>query len=301
MKNLNIIIGNRQPIDTLSKNVKKWRISKGKLSAHLIFFNRISYYSGYTDKENYDIIKKRKYDSEFYEAASQTWKLEIPKDPILNDFDAGLIIPIISDQPDISTSQAILEKIEDGFNSFPGETWICHPEVLRSDIAALSRHPFAPSINVEFLDGLICPPDSTEVEEVLKFREQRSAEREAFFYALYKSCEAIEINGKKLSVNIDTKLIENALKELNQSTPKKWMNGVKRSFQFEIRPNQATAAALLAGYLSINSGSNAVSILSSVAVGAISFGVSLTPKIEIEDNFTKSIGFVLQGKRKFEK
>lgn len=168
MKNLNVIIGNGQPLDTLSKDITKWRISKGKLAAHLIFFNRVSYYSGYISNSDLNYLKNRRDDPNFFDYANTIWKLQLPEDHSIGK--NALVVPIFSFDPYVSVAQATIEKMEEGFTSVSEENWVCHPEAPRTDAAALNRHPFAPTINMEFLDGLVCPPDSADIEEVLNFR-----------------------------------------------------------------------------------------------------------------------------------
>lgn len=283
MEKLNVIIGNGQSPETLSKDIKGWRISKGRISSHLIFFDRISYFSGFIPE---DAQNQNAY-----------CKLSLPNDPVFANQANSLVVPFFSIDKYEPASQAAVEKISEGFKSVRNERWVCHPEILSTDFAA--RHPFAPSINSRFLDGLVCPPDSTDLDEVLEFRNEVSAERAAFFDALYRTCEAIEVNGKKVSVNIDVKRIELTLKNLNRCTLAKWASGVKRSFEFDVRPNAATIASLAAAITSYSNIANFGSDALTTIFGTIALSVSLTPKIDADNGYTNAMSFALHAKSKF--
>lgn len=297
--NINIIVGNNQPPETLSKNVKKWRISRGRLASHLIFFNRISYYSGYAPKEVIDQIRSNPRSLATSRLIAPYWKLSLPSDPALDTPELGLIVPFFSSDPYVSMARAVVEKMEDGYEQIRGERWVCHPSILKTDAAAINSHPFAPSINVKFLDGILCPPDNVPLEEVIAFREKRSSERQAFFDALYRHCEAIEIEGKKLSVNVDPKKIEKALQDLNRSMPQRWISGIRRSLSFEVRPTQATIVALIPALTAFATGNDVAPLITTALSSAIVCGVSLTPRLKNENDFTKAMGFVLDAKSTF--
>lgn len=297
--NMNVIIGNDQSPETLSRDILPWRISRGRLAATLIFFDGISYYSGYVPKE---VVDRLSLDPSSHDTArlwAPYWKLSLPNDPALNFPNLGLVVPFFSTDPYVSMAQATVEKMEDGYQNARGERWVCHPRILRTDAAALNSHPFAPSINLDFLDGLVCPPDNTPLENVLSFKEKRQAERQAFFDALYRHCDAIEIDGKILSVNIDRNRIEKALRDLSRSMPQRWIDGIKRSFQFEVRLSERTVEALILAGAAFATGSNAGHFIAGAVLGAISYSASLTPRLRNEDEFTKAMGFVLGAKSTF--
>lgn len=283
MENLNIIIKNGNSFEDLAKDIKYWRISKGKLSSYFIFFNRVSYFSGYS--------------SNFPKDARV--KLDLPFDPAFNNLNNGLIVPFFADDPHEPASEAVVEKMKEGFNTVKGERWICHPGILKTDYAA--RHCFAPSINFEFLDGIVCPPDTIAIDDVLEFRHKRAPERQQFFDALYRTCESIDIDGKKLSVNIDKNKLNKSLEELNKTALERWKNNVRRSFEFGIKPNAITLASLAAAIAHYSGLGNLVEEIAAASLGAIAASVSLTPSIDNDDGFTKAMSFALNAKRNFDK
>lgn len=282
MENLNIIIKNGNSFEDTAKNIKNWRISKGKLASYFIFFNRVSYFSGFS--------------SNFPKDAH--FKLELPLDPAFDNISNGLIIPFFADDPYEPASEAVVEKMKEGFNSVKGERWVCHPEVLKTDYAA--RHRFAPSINFDFLDGIVCPPDTVAIEEVLEFRQKRAPERQRFFEALYLTCESIDIDGKKLSVNIDKNRLTKSLEELNKTAMERWKTGIRRSFEFDIRPSAVTLAGITAAIAHYSGITNFGHELAAASLGAIALSASLTPKIDGDGEFTKAMSFALKAKRKFD-
>jgi len=213
----------------------------------------------------------------------------------------GLVVPFFSKDPLIPMSQAIIEKMEDGFRTVRGERWLCHPELLKSDFAVNSRHPLSPVVaSVEFLEGLLCPPDTVAMEEVINYREKHGGEREAFFDALREVSEAVSVNGRQVSVHIDMARIRRTLADLNGSMLARWWNGVKRSFEFGIKLDEITVGAFAAAAIEHVNDVSAAFQIGTVLAGTIKVSVNLAPDIS-HDPFTRAMTYALGAKSKFSK
>jgi hypothetical protein len=184
--------------------------------------------------------------------------------------------------------------MEEGFENAADLRWVCHPEILPTQAAA--RHPFAPSINFKFMDGIVCPPDSIPLDEVISFRNRRSAEREAFFDALYRASDTIEVDSKKLSVNVPVDRINSSIESLNRTLLERWAGAVRRSFEFDIRPNAAALVSLAGALASYTNVANFGSEVMTTLFGTLACSLSLTPRLEKDDGFTRAMAFVLNAK-----
>ena len=65
--------------------------------------------------------------------------------------------------------------------------------------------------------------------------------------------------------------------------------------------NGAATAALITSLQSDSTISNSVPLLIAAGLETVSIGISLTPKMSDQDDFTRAMGFVLLGKSKFER
>jgi hypothetical protein len=286
MHKLGIIIQGPEPLNTKAVDLAPWSISPGQVASYLMFFEKIGYFGGVRERA-------------FFNIGGNLWKLQLPNDPAFENEEKPLVACFFAKYEDETVVDAIVEKIAEGFTSAPNEQWICHPRIVAE--VADRDHPFEPMIDVEFFEGLFCPPDNVAIDEVLDFREKRASEREAFFDALYEASETVCVNGRIVSVSLDVKRLKTALDDLNKSAADRWIDGVRRSFKFGIRPNQTILGSLAAAIFAHQATGNLGASVLTALYGSVEFSVDLTPRIERHDDFTRAMTFAWTARKRFER
>lgn len=271
-----------------ANELTKFHISRSELGAYLLFFDCVGYFSGYRPQSVGFRI-------------GEPYKMILPADPALNDADRPLIRPFYATNPEENVAFAMAYQLRNGFSSSPEKPWVYHPKYFETDEALnLCGGKICPSVGMTFLDGIWCPPDTTPLEEVVKFREDCAPEHKAFMDAIFSASEGLSVESNSLVLNTPIHVVEDALRDLNRTAIERWAGGVKRSFRWGIRLNEKSFAKLgtaVAGYDYL--GNMTASVLVGLW-GLVEFSVDLTPPIEPPSDFTKAMSFAWDAQRQFD-
>jgi hypothetical protein len=270
--------------ETESEFMQRWSISRSELSAYLLFFDHFGYFSGFRPPA----VGIR---------VGEQFLLTPPHDPALQQ--NLFLLPFYSPNPQETIAEAMVAKIAEGFNFAPGEVWVYHPRYFQTNAATRSGKTFTPSIGISLLDGLWCPADDVQIDEVLRFKEERDAERQAFMAALLEASENVQVQNHGLVLGVSIEKVERALAELNRTAIERWASGAKRSFRWGIRPNQTTLrnlAGAIAAYDCL--GNTTVSVLLALS-GAVEFSIDLTPRLEPISATARAFSYMMDVQKTF--
>lgn len=282
---VSVVIPSPDDDGTAAEHMQPWEISRGELSAYLIFFENVGYFSGFRPQSVMIRI-------------GEPFLLKLPSDAALEK--TALVSGFFTTNPRETISEAMVVQAAQEFSSVPGEIWAYHPKYFQTTTALKSGKAAVPAVGMSFLDGLWCPRDDVPIDEVLLFKEERAPEREAFLAALMEASENVEIESHGLVLGVPIEKLEKALSELNRSAIERWARGVKRSFRWGIRPNEKTLLSLAAAAGSYDFlGNSSVSVLLALW-GAVEFSVDLTPRLEPVSDATKAISYMMDVRRTYD-
>jgi hypothetical protein len=284
-KMVGVIVPSPESDETESELMQPWKISRSELSAYLLFFDRIGYFSGFRPP----VVMLR---------IGEPYLLALPDDRALQE--NPLVYGYFSANPRETIAEAMALKMSEGFESAPDEVWVYHPRYFQTNAALGSKKEIVPSIGLSFLDGLWCPHEDVPLDEILKFKEQRASEREAFMVALIDAAENVKVQNHSLVLGVPIDRIEKALAELNRTAVEKWATGAKRSFRWGIRPNQTTLLKLAAAVSSYEYLGNATASVLLALWGTVEFSIDLTPRLEPISEDSRALSYMMDVKRSFE-
>lgn len=280
-----VVIPSPESDETASELMRPWSISRSELNAYLMFFDHIGYFSGFRPP----VVAFR---------LGERYLLTPPDDPALRQ--VPLLCSFYSPDPQETIAEAMVAKIAEGFESAPDEVWVYHPRYFQTNAATRSRTTVAPSIGISFLDGLWCPAEEVQIDEILRFKEDRDAERRAFLAALFEASENVQVDDHGLVLGVSIEKVERALAELNRSAIERWASGIRRSFRWGIRPNQTTLLHLSGAIASYDVlGNTTVSVLLAL-YGAVEFSIDLTPRLEPLSATTRAFSYMMDVQRAFD-
>lgn len=281
------VIPNPDDGSTTAEGVSEWVISRSELGAYLLLFDRVGYYHGY----RVPAVMLR---------MGEPWKLRLPDDPALNREDNPLVAGFFTSNPHELLTEAMVIQMKFGFSSVPDTTWLYHPKYFVSQAAyKATAGALSPEIGLSFLEGLWCPADDTELDDILDFREKRKAERDAFLDALLRVSEGVFVENHGLAFNVPVEIVERALVELNRTAIERWAVGVRKSFSCGVRVNKASLLKLAAAAGLYETTGNLVPTVLSALWGLVEINLNLTPRVEKRDDLTKAVSFAWDARQRF--
>lgn len=282
-----VVIPSYEDSSTTAEALSEFSLSLSEIGGYLLFFDKIGYYSGF--REPSVLIR-----------FGEPFKLKCPDDPALSNADRPLLVSFFTSNPAETIADAMAIQIRQGFTSAPAENWLYHPKyfVSQSSFKA-SAGKLSPEVGLTFLEGLWCPPDNTPLDDVIDFREKRRPERDAFLDALLKVSEGVFVENHGLAFSVPVERVERALAELNRTIVERWASSVRKSFRFGIRVNKSTLNKLSAAAMIYEATGNLYPTLLTALSGLIELDLSLTPRVERPDDFTKAISFAWDAKQRF--
>lgn len=284
---LGYVIPNRESNDTKADRLEVRDMSRSELSAYLLFFDQVGYFSGFRPRAAFVRI-------------GEPLKLNLPDDTAVHDPASQLVASFFASNQEETVAEAMAIQMRQGFRSAPNTSWVYHPKYFETQAASrLTGKAKAPSVGITFLDGIYCPPDDVPIDDVLRFREDRADKLEAFMQAMFEASENLSIEDHRLILNVPITRVEAALAELNKTAIERWGDKVRRSFSWGIRPNKKTLASLATSIAAYDTFDNfSLSVLIAL-YGAVEFSVDVTPRLEPHSDFTKAISYAFDVQQRF--
>jgi hypothetical protein len=261
--------------------LRSFSIDRAKLLGYFIFFDAIAYHSGTRAASVFSTGEK--------------YLLNVEEEFTANN----LIIPIKSStKREYQVHEVIFEKLGYGFTSMPDALWLVDPKFYAVDQGY--NNNLALSLRMNFLHGLHCPPAETPVEDILRFREKKSAELEAFFVAMKEASDQLDVKGDyPYTLHVPHERITAALDDLNTVANETWFEGVRKSFRFDYRLSKSTIASIPAAFLLSNQPLAAAVALAAGIYRDIDFSLSLLPQREQADTHSQAFAFAFEAQQEF--
>lgn len=204
------------------------QIDLARLYARLILFDRIASVNPAKVASAFSIGEPRAF-------------LDTPKGHLQELQDAGIYKsfswPYYGD-----FANGVSRFLESMSKNWSDDDWLVDPSFVAPESPRSNKYL---ALRVELIDGLVCPSPSFHIDDILSFKDRRSAERLAFWHEIYEVTQSVDFDDRKCRISVERRRLEQKIADFNQVSHESFRGGHRFKASIGLQLNLATISSIL--------------------------------------------------------